>query len=98
LAIPDSALSSGAALKAAEPGKETAEELSDDPKLEAEGGCEKIAGKVHGKICQFRYLLVVMQSPSVGMNNQKGGSNVVDHCCGTGNSVDAGTGERLYDR
>jgi hypothetical protein len=71
LAIPDSALSSGAALKAAEPGKETAEELSDDPKLEAEGGCEKIAGKVHGKICQVGYLLMVMQSPSVGMSTIK---------------------------
>jgi hypothetical protein len=31
------------------------------------------------------------------MNNQKGGSYVVDDCCGTDNSVGAGVGDRLYD-
>jgi hypothetical protein len=33
----------------------------------------------------------------MGMNNRKGGSNVVDDCGCTDNSVDAGAGERLYD-
>ena len=32
-----------------------------------------------------------------GMRNQKGGSNVVDDCCGTGNFVAVGVGDRLYD-
>ena len=31
------------------------------------------------------------------MSNQKGGSHVVDNCCGTGNFVAAGAGDRLYD-
>src|SRR5450756_157561 len=32
------------------------------------------------------------------MINQEGGSNnVVDHCCGAGNFVAAGAGDRLYD-
>jgi ubiquinone/menaquinone biosynthesis C-methylase UbiE len=29
---------------------------------------------------------------------QKGGSHVVDDCCGTGNFVAVGVGEWLYDR
>ena len=31
------------------------------------------------------------------MNHQKGESNVVDDCCCSDNSVDAGSGDRLYD-
>ena len=40
---------------------------------------------------------MVMQSPAVGMNKQKGDSHVVDACCGTGNLVAAWIGEWLYD-
>jgi uncharacterized protein YjbJ (UPF0337 family) len=37
--------------------KEIAGELSDNPKLEAEGLGEKIAGEVQGKIGQFKKVL-----------------------------------------
>ncbi len=37
--------------------KETAGELTDNPKLEAEGASEKVAGKVQGKIGQIKEVL-----------------------------------------
>jgi uncharacterized protein YjbJ (UPF0337 family) len=37
--------------------KEIAGKLSDNPKLEGEGAGEKIAGKVQGKIGQFKKVL-----------------------------------------
>jgi uncharacterized protein YjbJ (UPF0337 family) len=37
--------------------KEVAGKLTDNPKLEAEGTGEKIAGKVQGKIGQFKKVL-----------------------------------------
>jgi uncharacterized protein YjbJ (UPF0337 family) len=37
--------------------KEAAGKLSDDPKLEAEGAGEKLAGKVQGKIGQIKEVL-----------------------------------------
>jgi uncharacterized protein YjbJ (UPF0337 family) len=37
--------------------KEIAGEVSDDPKLEAEGAGEKIAGEVQGKIGQIKKVL-----------------------------------------
>ena len=37
--------------------KELAGKLSDNPKLEAQGACEKIAGKVQVKIGQFKKVL-----------------------------------------
>jgi uncharacterized protein YjbJ (UPF0337 family) len=37
--------------------KEVAGELSDNPKLEAEGTAEKIAGKVQGKIGEVKKVL-----------------------------------------
>ena len=40
---------------------------------------------------------MVMQKPAVEMSNQEGGSNVVDDCCNTHNSMAAGAGDRLHD-
>jgi uncharacterized protein YjbJ (UPF0337 family) len=37
--------------------KEVAGKLTDDPKLEAEGADEKLAGKVQGKIGQIKEVL-----------------------------------------
>lgn len=37
--------------------KETAGKLTDNPKLEAEGAGEKVAGKVQGKIGQIKEVL-----------------------------------------
>ena len=40
---------------------------------------------------------VGVRRPAKSMNNQKGGSYVVDDCCDTGNFVAVGVGDRLYD-
>ena len=40
---------------------------------------------------------MVMQQPTISLNNQKGESYAVNDCCGTGNFVAPGVGDQLHN-